>query len=33
MGKIPRKLKFWSQLGVKLKTFAAKDQSLKGAEL
>jgi len=31
--KIARKSKFWSQLGVKLKKFAAKDQSAKGAEL
>jgi len=32
-GQIGRKLKFWGQLGAKLKKFAAKDQSAKGAAL
>jgi len=32
-GKIAKTLKFWDQLGVKLKIFAVKDQSAKGAGL
>ena len=31
--KIARKSKFWGKLGVKLKIFTTKDQSVKGAEL
>jgi hypothetical protein len=32
-GPITRKLKFWGQLGVKLKKLTAKDQSAKGAKI
>jgi len=32
-GKIASKLKFWGQLGVKLKRFAANDEFTKGDEL
>jgi len=32
-GKIARKLKFWGQLRAKLKKFAARDQSAKGAKI
>jgi len=32
-GQIARKLKFWGQLGAKLKKFAAKDQYAKGAKI
>jgi hypothetical protein len=32
-GQIARKLKSWGQLGAKLKKFAAKDQSPKGAKI
>ena len=31
--KITKKLKFWGQLGVKLKNFAAKNHFVKGFEL
>jgi hypothetical protein len=32
-GQIARKLKFWGQLEAKLKKFAARDQSAKGAKI
>jgi hypothetical protein len=32
-GQIVRKLKFWGQLGVKLKKMTAKDVSVKGAKI
>jgi hypothetical protein len=32
-GQIARKLKFWGQLGAKLKKFTDKDQSAKGTKI
>jgi len=32
-GHIARQLKFWGQLGARLKKFAAKDQSAKGTTI